>query len=200
MNSDFSQTLEHWQNFYLLAGGASATLVGLLFIAVSLHIDLFSDDSELRVREVAEQTLISFFIVLITALVLNSASPSPAGVGLPVLILGIFNIARAISSIIHRIQAAMQHLHGLRDVGRYLLWMLLLPTASLIMIGVALTLLNGDTSKLYWLIWAVIITLISATTNAWNMMIQLAVYKHRRAAHPQSTGAPATGKANAVKS
>ncbi len=37
--STFSQQLESWHDFYIVLGGASATLVGLLFIAISLNAE-----------------------------------------------------------------------------------------------------------------------------------------------------------------
>jgi len=38
--------LHDWQNFYVLMGGASATLTGLMFVAVSLGMNLVNDASE----------------------------------------------------------------------------------------------------------------------------------------------------------
>ena len=53
---------------------------------------------------------------------------------------------------------------------------------------IAVTLLIGDVTKLYWLIWAVIPTLLLATSTAWNMMIRLSDYrKHRVAKQPSGT-------------
>lgn len=33
-------SLRDWQNFYVLMGGASATLTGLMFVAISLGMNL----------------------------------------------------------------------------------------------------------------------------------------------------------------
>ena len=32
----FAQTIEQWRDFYILAGTAAATLIGLLFVSLSL--------------------------------------------------------------------------------------------------------------------------------------------------------------------
>jgi hypothetical protein len=40
--SDFAQIISDWETFYLLSGTAAATLIGLLFIAVSIHIEIFN--------------------------------------------------------------------------------------------------------------------------------------------------------------
>ena len=38
----FSQHLDLWHDFYVVLGGASATLMGLLFVAISLNADLIT--------------------------------------------------------------------------------------------------------------------------------------------------------------
>jgi hypothetical protein len=37
-----------WHDFYMLAGAASATLVGLLFVGLSLHLRIVVTTSEVR--------------------------------------------------------------------------------------------------------------------------------------------------------
>ena len=39
--TDFSQMVGEWETFYLLTGTAAATLIGLLFVAVSINIEPF---------------------------------------------------------------------------------------------------------------------------------------------------------------
>jgi hypothetical protein len=39
--TDFTNTIKDWQTFYVMAGTAAATLIGLLFVAVSINIDVF---------------------------------------------------------------------------------------------------------------------------------------------------------------
>lgn len=38
--SNFSNDVEAWHDFFMLAGTAAATLMGLLFVALSLRIDI----------------------------------------------------------------------------------------------------------------------------------------------------------------
>lgn len=66
--------LQAWQNFYMLIGGASATLAGLMFIAISLAASRRPSAQE---RSIAQQaynaflspTYIHFVYVLVTAVV-----------------------------------------------------------------------------------------------------------------------------------
>jgi hypothetical protein len=41
MDNTFSQALSEWTAFYALMGGAAATLLGLLFVAVSVRLNIF---------------------------------------------------------------------------------------------------------------------------------------------------------------
>ena len=55
-----------WHDFYILAGTASATLVGLLFVGLSLHLRIVV--ASLEVRGLARVTLANFGAVLFVAL------------------------------------------------------------------------------------------------------------------------------------
>src|SRR6478735_8200823 len=58
-----------WSEFAVVTGGASAALVGLLFVAVTLRIDVISRAPDLRSR--AAQTLTLFVVALMVAIVLT---------------------------------------------------------------------------------------------------------------------------------
>lgn len=62
----FQTTVSAWHDFYMVAGGASATLVGLLFVGLSLHLRVVVSRPE--VRSLASVTLANFGLVLLIAL------------------------------------------------------------------------------------------------------------------------------------
>jgi hypothetical protein len=62
------EILEHWHEFYLMAGTAAVTLVGLLFVALSLHLDALLHDARAHLMVHARQTLLSFTYVLFVSL------------------------------------------------------------------------------------------------------------------------------------
>ena len=59
---------EAWHDFYLMAGTASVTLVGLLFVALSLHVEILFKDRHQHFRELAAQAFQGYLYVLITSL------------------------------------------------------------------------------------------------------------------------------------
>jgi hypothetical protein len=63
----YGDTLQSWHDFYVTAGAAAATLVGLLFVGLSLHIRVVVSHHD--VRSLARATLMDFFVVLLVALV-----------------------------------------------------------------------------------------------------------------------------------
>ena len=62
------QWLERWHEFYLMAGTAAVTLAGLLFVALSLHLDRFVEKSHEHLLALARVTLLSFTFVLFVSL------------------------------------------------------------------------------------------------------------------------------------
>src|SRR5215831_470635 len=57
-----------WHEFYVMAGTASVTLAGLLFVALSLHIDALIHDTREHLLQLARINLFSFLAVLLLSL------------------------------------------------------------------------------------------------------------------------------------
>src|SRR5438270_5748683 len=75
----FQAVAAGWHDFYIVAGTAAATLVGLLFVGLSLHLRAVLSRSE--VRSLARVTLANFGVVLLVSLFIvipqGAASASP---------------------------------------------------------------------------------------------------------------------------
>jgi prepilin signal peptidase PulO-like enzyme (type II secretory pathway) len=66
--------MDHWVNFAMVAGGASAALVGLLFVSVSIRADTIAHSLSLKSR--LAQVLVIFLGLLISCVLI--ALPNPA--------------------------------------------------------------------------------------------------------------------------
>jgi hypothetical protein len=67
MAEPFAEALADWTAFYALAGGAAATLLGLLFVAVSLRLNIFRREDIADVREFAIFTAATFLVAIAVA-------------------------------------------------------------------------------------------------------------------------------------
>ncbi|HXO07032.1 MAG TPA: hypothetical protein VN880_03330 [Solirubrobacteraceae bacterium] len=81
--------MEKWATFATVAGGAAAGLTGLLFVAVSIRVDVIAKSQELRTR--AAQTLALFVTVLFIAVLLSIPDQAQAVLGSELIALGLLN-------------------------------------------------------------------------------------------------------------
>jgi hypothetical protein len=61
--------MHEWDTFAVVLGGSAGALVGLLFVALSIHAQRISDSADLRGR--AAQTMVIFAALLLTALLMG---------------------------------------------------------------------------------------------------------------------------------
>ena len=71
MSSTLAELFHDWHDFYVLVGTASATLVGLMFVAVSIATSVFSEKQSGAVRAFISPTVANFAAVLFTALLVS---------------------------------------------------------------------------------------------------------------------------------
>jgi hypothetical protein len=67
MDEAFSQALTEWTAFFVLMGGAAATLLGLLFVAVSMRLNIFHQREVADVRAFAAFTFGTFLVAIAVA-------------------------------------------------------------------------------------------------------------------------------------
>jgi hypothetical protein len=188
VHTTFSSAVAGWQNFFMLAGTASATLVGLLFVAVSLHLDLIGESGAATILSLARRTFTRFILVVVVALLFLVPSQDPLGLGLPLLALGIADTVRSVRAA----RASVGPRKGridLRDATNRIVLPVVLPLlSSLGLIAVAASVLVGETAYLYWVVPIIAGILANAATNSWNLMLGLARYKDHRQTGEASIG------------
>ena len=179
--NSFSQDIGAWHDFYLLVGTAAVTLLGLLFIAVSLNLEVIAQEEHAELRARAVLTFNSFLYVLIFALLFLIPSQSPAGLGWPLLLVGgtgVFTLSQNLLRIWKARDPA--HLRG----RAFLFWRVILPIGwSIVLVVVSITVLAGNTRWLYWLVPVFIARLIAAVRGAWALLLHVGHDKREDKTH-----------------
>lgn len=158
--------MQGWDTFSVVIGAAAASLIGLLFVAVSIRIDVIGTSIELRNR--AAQTLLLLGTVLLVAIIL--ALP-----GQPVWVVGVETIVLAIA-----VGLALQILdrragHGRANRIAHILDVVSpnVITCGLLAVG-GVVLAFGLTLGLYVVVLAVVAAIIGGVVSAWLFLVRVA--------------------------
>lgn len=87
-----TQALAPWHDFYTLLGEASATMVGLLFVAASVGTGIFSRDRRGASRMFLSATVVEFVSILGACLLVLAPFDRWEQLGGPVAALGLFGL------------------------------------------------------------------------------------------------------------
>lgn len=166
--TDFAQIINTWQTFYLLTGTAAATLIGLLFVAVSINIASFHRKSSSYLYHFAALTFNCFFYVLLIAILFLIPHLSPPGLGIPLFLLGGLGLANAVVQQ-RRIRRSQTNQRQAEIASRFNVHIACLASLLLTAIGVIL----GIEISLYCLVLVILFLLASAAQNAWALLVQI---------------------------
>jgi hypothetical protein len=155
-----------WETFFTAQVAASATLVGLLFVGVSLNLKMILENDGLPDRALAG------FYLLLAILVLSSLMLVPGQplrlIAAEVLAVGIvlwLTVTRLAIGSLRRSVAENRH---------YFVRHLISLQAAVLpyFVGGSL-LLAGSQSGLYWIVAAIIVSLFVASFEAWVLLVEI---------------------------
>ena len=133
-----------WTTFYAVTAGASATLLGLLFVAIQLHIDTLSSDPLSRWRALARSTFdhyTALFVVSLLTLFPKIDDRYFAVVVMFVALPGIFRLVRVWVPVWRRM------FRDQRGQFLELLWLVASPLLAYVaMVVLAIEILHGGSS------------------------------------------------------
>jgi hypothetical protein len=156
--------VEAWQNFAVTTGGLAGALTGLLFVAVSLRSGALARSRSLASR--AAQTLVLFLTPAIGALVLAAPQPGTA--------IGAELLAVAAASGGTLLVLDRRAGHGSSSgVARYIERASPNSITAVLVAIAGLTFLLKAGGGLYWMIPAVLASLVGGVINAWLFLVRL---------------------------
>lgn len=164
---DFQATLLGWHDFYILTGTAAASLVGLLFVGLSLHLRVVISHAD--VRALARVTMTSLALTLLLALFMVIPPPTaPSSTGWNLVGLGAAGLVLIAQNLVAGLQSGAQTLGF-----RLLLWRFGLTTISFCgVVGAGAVLVAGDFRlALSLLLGFVVALLVVALRNSWDLLV-----------------------------
>jgi hypothetical protein len=157
--------LAGWADFAVVIGAATAALLGLLFVAVSIRVEPIARSSELRNR--SAQTMTLLLTGLLVAALLAVPDQHHWVLGVEYLLLAF--VATSVAIVLDR-RAGRS---GRSSVGRLL--DAINPTfitCSLLAIA-AVVLLLGHKDGIYVVVPALVAVLVGGVVNAWLILVKL---------------------------
>lgn len=169
MESPFSQFLEPWRDFYTLAGTAAATLMGLLFVAVSLNPRIMADTGPQGLRAWAGQTMSNLIALLVLSLFCMMPDLDAFTFGNALAITGGQGLVRGVL----RVRAILRDPDPTWNLPN-VLWRGVLPvSAYAIALAVAADVYRGSAESLDWLVIVAFLLVSSGAGAAWSLLIEM---------------------------
>jgi hypothetical protein len=160
--------LEAWHDFHVITGGSAATLVGLIFVVISIGPQIGARNPE-DIRAFVSPT-VGFFsaVLLLSALMVMPRLPPPVR-GIGVAILGFGGTTRL---VLAHVPARLQPHHlGPEDLVCYFVIPLL---SQLAVIVAGVTMIVGSTVGPAIVGYAIVALLAVSLRNAWDLVIYTA--------------------------
>lgn len=154
-----------WGNFFAALVGASAALLGLLFVGVSLNLS-----QVLKWRGLASRALVAMLLLLIVMIVslifllpgvgLRALGVLVTGIGLATVVGG-----TVIEASIPRSTAVPRYTQALN--------FLLFEISAIPYVAGGILLFLGETSGAYWVAAATILSTVKAVVDAWVLLVEI---------------------------
>ena len=161
--------MQQWATFATVAGGAAAGLTGLLFVAVSIRLDVIGPSQELRNR--AAQVLSLFVTVLFISIALAIPGQAYGALGAELIVISAI-AALSLIALDRRARAGAPARHQ-EQVARLLhaVTPTAITTALLLISGVVVAL--GIHAGLYIAVLPVVTGLAGGVVSAWLLMTKI---------------------------
>jgi hypothetical protein len=158
--------MDGWGDFAVIIGGVSAAMVGLLFVAVSIKVELIVRSVTLRAR--AAQTMTLFLVVVLAAIILAIPAQPLWVFGVLMVTLGV--LAAAVLTVLDR-QA--KRANDGTSLTRTLSAITPNALTCLLVVATGAAALFGWRGSVYVLAAATIGAITGGVVNAWLFLVRL---------------------------
>jgi hypothetical protein len=166
MDGDFGTALAAWDALFSAVAGVSATLIGLLFVALGLNPRIMADDGPTGLRVWSSHTFHSFLVLLILGIAGLVPASSRETLAVTLTILAAQGIVRVIVDT-----RRISHDPDRRWSGRHALLRFVAPGLAYVAMALAaFGVWHSDPDALGWLIAVVFLLTTSALASCWEIL------------------------------
>jgi len=163
--------MEKWATFATVVGAAAASLTGLLFVAVSIRIDVIARSAELRNR--AAQTLALFGTVLVASILLAIPDQAYGVLGGELIALALLLAAGLVA--LDRRARSDTAATGAHAIGLELEAVAPNGVTAILLLVSGILLAAGVHAGLYVVVLPLIAALVGGVVSAWLLLTKLPV-------------------------
>jgi hypothetical protein len=172
----FAASLLDWHDFFLAATGASAALLGLLFVGVSINLSAIAADERVDLRARAAQAFTNLVFVLVIGLLLliPHLDPTTLASGLAlVAAFGLYRVARNVYEVVRERERFNNRRSTIRRIG----WTVV---ADAVLVFTAWRIWDsaGAASVIGNLVSVVFVLLVGAADIAWEMLTEVSASRN----------------------
>jgi hypothetical protein len=159
-------SISDWSTYLSAQASASASLTGLVFVAVSINLTRVISVPGLVGR--AAESIVQLFGVFIISTTMLVLRQSGGALGVEIL---------ALAGVFWSLQMLLQAVYMRRRKGHPLLWlvsrMIQTQLSSMPFFVSGVLLIRGSSAGLYWLVPGFIFSLIAGVANAWVLLVEI---------------------------
>ncbi len=159
-------SINGWSTYLSAQASASASLTGLVFVAVSINLTHVISVPGLVGR--AAESIIQLFGVFIISTTMLVPGQSVFALGVEIL---------ALAGTFWTLQVILQAIYMRRRKGHPLLWlvsrMVQTQLSSIPFFASGVLLIRGSPAGLYWLVPGCILSLVAGVLNAWVLLVEI---------------------------
>jgi hypothetical protein len=167
MQTGSAQIAEEWKDFFVAAAGASATLVGLVIVAISVNVQRILEHPQLPSRGGA--TVASLVLILVSSMAALIPHTN-AALAIEILVAGLLVWLLQMWSARQIIVAYSKSGRMLREsvIGIAIGQIKVIP----FIVG-GISLFFHQRIALYWIAWGMIATFILSVINTWVLLVEI---------------------------
>ena len=167
----FAASLLGWHDFFLASAGATAALLGLLFVGVSINLGKIAAAERVDLRARAGQAFVNLVVVLVISLIMLIPDPDPSSIAFSLGLVAAFALYRVVQNL-STVIGGRERLRNWLPTFRRISWTLI-SVVVLAFTAWRIWESAGGAAVIGNLVVVVFVLLIGAADIAWAMLTEI---------------------------